>query len=315
MGKQAKVEPDAAPAPQRCGGMAAPDVDDDIMGAPPVDVGALAPVDAATGQPTTPNRQTLGRGANRLRQSLHAGAAGAALRFQRTATSVDQQGGLAASLEVFQERHAGGPRRRPPKKRRDPLAASPFAAPVKRPPRPKSAGGASQVAQAMAKYGRGPPVGGGAAAARPRSAEAMSRSAPLLGRPATVVARAVATLGQGTQPTPLQRMRALEMELSLPMRDRKAVTDMVKAAHVAGRVPPRGRERVMQLCSARARSRKRIDAPRDDRSSQNLSRNEWNAAERGAFEVGNVAPFSCPVCHARDAPRKWSRPQRRSMKL
>ena len=250
--------------------MGDPAIDDDIMGAPPVDVGALAPVDE-TGRPATPSRQTLGRGANRLRQSLHAGAAGAALRFQRTATSVDQQGGLAASLEVFQERHAGGPRRRPPKKRRDPLAASPFAAPVKRPPRPKSAGGASQVAQAiMAKYGRGPPVGGGAAAARPRSADAMSRSAPLLGRPATVVARAVATLGQGTQPTPLQRMRALEMELSLPMRDRKAVTDMVKAAHVAGRVPPRGRERVIRHeRSARARSGTRIDAPRDDRSSKN----------------------------------------------
>ncbi|KAH8073277.1 hypothetical protein JL721_3264 [Aureococcus anophagefferens] len=111
----------------RCGSMGDPAVDDDIMGAPPVDVGALAPVDEATGRPATPSRQTLGRGANRLRQSLHAGAAGAALRFQRTATSVDQQGGLAASLEVFQERHAGGPRRRPPKKRRDPPRLSPLA--------------------------------------------------------------------------------------------------------------------------------------------------------------------------------------------
>ena len=54
--------------------MGDPDVDDDIMGAPPVDVGALAPVDAATGQPTTPNRQTLGRGANpTIRSSPMAG--------------------------------------------------------------------------------------------------------------------------------------------------------------------------------------------------------------------------------------------------
>ena len=99
MGKQAKVEPDL-PRPQRCGSMGDPAVDDDIMGAPPVDVGALAPVDEA-GMPATPSRQTLGRGANRLRQSLHAGAAGAALRFQRTATSVDQQGGLAAADQVL----------------------------------------------------------------------------------------------------------------------------------------------------------------------------------------------------------------------
>jgi len=41
--------------------------------------------------------------------------------------------------------------------------------------------------------------------------------------------------------------------------------------------------------------------PRDDRSSKNQPK-RVEAAERGAFEVGNFAPFSRPAQHARGPP-------------
>ena len=52
-------------------------------------------------------------------------------------------------------------------------------------------------------------------------------------------------------------------------------------------------------CSARARSGNRIHASRALRemiARPKISRNEWKTAERGAFEVGNVAPFSRTAC-------------------
>ena len=50
-------------------------------------------------------------------------------------------------------------------------------------------------------------------------------------------------------------------------------------------------------CSARARSGKSIHASRTFQkmiARPKISRNELKLAERGAFEVGNFAPFSCP---------------------
>jgi len=64
-------------------------------------------------------------------------------------------------------------------------------------------------------------------------------------------------------------------------------------------------------CSARARSGKSIHASRPFRemiARPKISRNEWKTAERGAFEVGNVALLSCPG----SGPRRARRRRRRS---
>jgi hypothetical protein len=50
-------------------------------------------------------------------------------------------------------------------------------------------------------------------------------------------------------------------------------------------------------CFARARSRKSVRASRALRemiARPKISRNEWRSAEKGAFEIENFAPFSCP---------------------
>ena len=57
-------------------------------------------------------------------------------------------------------------------------------------------------------------------------------------------------------------------------------------------------------CFARARSRKSAHASRSLRemiARPKISRNEQKTAEKGAFEVGNFAPFSCPGSSARRA--------------
>jgi hypothetical protein len=54
-------------------------------------------------------------------------------------------------------------------------------------------------------------------------------------------------------------------------------------------------------CSARARSGNITHASRALRemiARPKMSRNEWKMTERGAFEVGHVAPFCCPGCRS-----------------
>ena len=62
-------------------------------------------------------------------------------------------------------------------------------------------------------------------------------------------------------------------------------------------------------CSARARSGKSIHASRalpEMIARPKISQNEWNMAERGAFEVANVAPFSRPGSSPRSCAWAWA---------
>ena len=98
---------------------------------------------------------------------------------------------------------------------------------------------------------------------------------------------------------------------------------MIAFAAIAMR--PTGQEKgdstsLQYECFARARSRKSIHASRALRemiARPKISRNEWKSAEKGAFEIENFAPFSCPgsrrcsACSTWSGRARWTRRTRR----
>ena len=96
-----------------------------------------------------------------------------------------------------------------------------------------------------------------------------------------------------------------ELSLDAAVRgggDAAALGAFLTPARVVGAAWKPGQDKgdstsLQRECSARARSGKSIHASRPFRemiARPKISRNEWKPAERGAFEVGNFAPLSCP---------------------
>ena len=97
-----------------------------------------------------------------------------------------------------------------------------------------------------------------------------------------------------------QRTQDRDEDFSSPLQTLRPVSrvDYYDARPPFGTGQDKGDSTSLQReCSARARSGKSIHASRPFRemiARPEISRNEWEMAERGAFQVGNFALLSCP---------------------